>query len=93
MDGCNGASLFKPELELIQAHMTQGPLLRVEVGARALRVRSVLREDAWAHVHSTSAALCCWGKPATHTQPALRTGLMALAWRPSLCIFREQFLT
>ena len=27
------------ELELIQSHMTQKPLLRGEVGARALRVR------------------------------------------------------
>ena len=26
------------ELELIQTHMTQKPMLRVEVGARALRV-------------------------------------------------------
>jgi hypothetical protein len=35
-------SSFSPgselELELIQAHMTQKPMLRVEVGARALRV-------------------------------------------------------
>ena len=29
----------EPELELIQAHMAQKPVLRVEVGARALRVR------------------------------------------------------
>ena len=36
------------ELELIQAHMAQKPVLRVEVGARALRVRSVSREEAWA---------------------------------------------
>ncbi len=28
------------ELELIQTHMTQKPMLRVEVGARALRGRS-----------------------------------------------------
>ena len=35
-------------LELIQAHMAQKPVLRVEVGARALRVRSVSREEAWA---------------------------------------------
>ena len=35
------------ELELIQAHMAQKPVLRgeVEVGARALRVRSVPREE------------------------------------------------
>ena len=38
----------KLELELIQAHMAQKPMLRVEVGARALRVRSVSREEAWA---------------------------------------------
>ena len=36
------------EFELIQAHRTQKPVLRVEVGARALRVRSVSREEAWA---------------------------------------------
>jgi hypothetical protein len=36
------------ELELIQTHMAQKPVLLVEVGARALRVRSVSREEAWA---------------------------------------------
>jgi len=39
---------FSLELELIQSHMAQKPALRVEVGARALRVRSVSREEAWA---------------------------------------------
>ena len=34
------------ELELKQAHMAQKPVLRVEVGARALRVRSVSRGKA-----------------------------------------------
>ena len=34
------------ELELKQAHMAQKPVLRVEVGARALRVQSVSREEA-----------------------------------------------
>ena len=34
------------ELELIQTHKAQKPVLRVEVGARALRVRSVSREGA-----------------------------------------------
>jgi len=33
------------ELELIQAQMAQKPVLRGEVGARALRVRSVSREE------------------------------------------------
>jgi hypothetical protein len=37
-----------PVPELIQAHMAQKPVLRVEVGARALRVRLVLREEAYA---------------------------------------------
>jgi len=32
---------FELELELIQTNMAQKPVLRVEVGARALRVRSV----------------------------------------------------
>ena len=36
------------KLELVQAHMAQETMLRVEVGARALRVRSVSREEAWA---------------------------------------------
>ena len=40
-----------------------------------------------AHVHSARAAPCCWGKPAADTQPALRTGLMAPAWRPALYIW------
>jgi hypothetical protein len=31
------------ELELIQSHMAQKPMLRCEVGARALRVRSDVR--------------------------------------------------
>ena len=37
----------KPELEPTQAHMAQKPVLRVEVGARALLVQSVSREEAW----------------------------------------------
>jgi hypothetical protein len=36
------------ELELIQPHMAHKPMLRGEVGARALRVRSVSREEVWA---------------------------------------------
>ena len=40
-----------------------------------------------AHVHSTHAALCCWSKLAAHSQPALRTGLMAPALAScSICI-------
>ena len=34
------------ELELIQPHMAQMPMLRGELGARVLRVRSVSREKA-----------------------------------------------
>ena len=37
------AALNKLELELIQSHMAQKPMLRGEVGARALRVRSDVR--------------------------------------------------
>ena len=40
--------LCELELELIQSHMAQKPMLRGEVGARALRARSVSREEAWA---------------------------------------------
>ena len=36
------------ELELIESQMAQKPVLRGEVGVRALRVRSVSREGAWA---------------------------------------------
>ena len=36
------------ELELIQSHMAQKPVLRGEVGARALRDRLVSREEVWA---------------------------------------------
>ena len=36
------------ELELTQSHMAQETVLWGEVGARALRVRSVSREQAWA---------------------------------------------
>ena len=38
----------KLELELVQSHMAQKPALRDEAGARALRVRLVPREEAWA---------------------------------------------
>ena len=34
---------YELELELIQSHMAQKPMLRGEVGARALRVRSDVR--------------------------------------------------
>ena len=36
------------ELEAVQFQMAQKPVLRGEVGARALRVRSMSREEAWA---------------------------------------------
>ena len=49
------------ELELIQPHMALKPILRGEVGARALRVRSVSREEEWAppepHVDSLSVEI------------------------------------
>jgi hypothetical protein len=39
------------------------------------------------HVHSAHAALCCWSREhAAHSQPALRSGLMASIWRSALCI-------
>ena len=38
LGGSNHVAGFELELELIQTHMTQKPVLRVEVGARALRV-------------------------------------------------------
>ena len=36
------------KLEQVKSHMAQVPVLRVKVGARALRVRSVSKEGAWA---------------------------------------------
>ena len=41
-------SAVELELELIQTHMAQKPMPRGEVEARALRVRSVPREEEWA---------------------------------------------
>jgi len=38
-----------------------------------------------AHVHSPHAALFSWSRLPAHTKPALRTGVMAPAWR--LCIW------
>ena len=48
--------LIELELGLIHAQMAQKPVLRVEVGARALRVRSVSREKAWA----SAGVRCAW---------------------------------
>ena len=38
--------------------MAQKPVLRIEVGARALRVRSVSREEAWASAGVQGAWVC-----------------------------------
>ena len=46
-----------------------------------------IRILAPAHVHSAHAALFCWSKLAAHSEPTLRTGLMAPVWRPALCIW------
>jgi hypothetical protein len=43
----NGQLYRELELKLIQPQMAQKPVLRGEVGARALRVRSVSREVIW----------------------------------------------
>ena len=40
------------ELELIQSHMAQKPMLRGEVGARALRVRSDVRGHGTTSAHA-----------------------------------------
>jgi hypothetical protein len=49
------------ELELIQTNMAQKPMLKVEVGARALRVRPVSREEAWASAGVQGAWVSeCW---------------------------------
>ena len=44
----SGCSMLELELELIQFHMAQKAVLRGEVGARVLCVRSMSREEAWA---------------------------------------------
>ena len=53
------AKLCRPELELelIQSQMAQKPVLRGEVGARALRVRSVPREEVRAGAGARRAGL------------------------------------
>ena len=56
-------SSFSPgselELELIQAHMTQKPMLRVEVGARALRV--LIKKCGWTGRASAGVqGTCLW---------------------------------
>ena len=48
------------ELELIQSHMAQRPVLRGEVEARSLRVRSVSREEAWASASVQGAWVGGW---------------------------------
>ena len=45
------------------------------------------REMLICALHSAYAALFCWSKLTAHSQPALRTGLMAPAWCPALCIW------
>ena len=53
--GCRERGGVEFEIELIQSHMAQKPVLRGEVGARALRVRSVSREGAWASADEKGA--------------------------------------
>ena len=48
-------------------------------GGREMHMR------APAHVHPAHAAYC-WGKLVAYSQSALRSGLVAPAWHPSLCI-------
>ena len=45
---CGVRGPLELELEPIQSQMAQKPALRGEVGARALRVQSVPREEVWA---------------------------------------------
>ena len=44
--------LAELELELIQPQMAQKPMMRGKVGARALRVRPVSKEEVWAAVRA-----------------------------------------
>ena len=57
---CGVRSLLELELELIQSHMAQKPVLRGEVGARALRVRPVSREEAGASAGVQGAWVGGW---------------------------------
>ena len=61
MGGCLVWQRAPAKLELIQNHITQKPMLRVEVGARAMRV--LIKKRGWtgrasADVQGTS--LCVW---------------------------------
>ena len=58
------------------------------------RIEEILAENerkipirAPAHAHLAHAALICWSKLAAHSQPALRTGLMAPALAPCSMYF------
>ena len=76
------------ELELIQSHMAQKPVLRVEVGALALRVRSVSREGAWASASVQGA----WVKFLTHLATTSSQGTGRPARDPVLLRRTRQFL-
>jgi len=56
--------LIELELELKQFWMAQKPVLWGEVGARALRVRSVPREEAWASAGVQGALVSGCGREA-----------------------------
>ena len=62
--GSHGGSVL--ELELIQSHMAQKLVLRGEVGARALRVRSVPREGEAALLDMSNKWKEKEGEGATH---------------------------
>ena len=64
------------EFELIHTHVAQRPVLRVEVGARALRVRPVSREEAWASagVQCAWVSWCGWRACARGGPYSLRSG-------------------
>ena len=71
-------------LRLVALRGGHGKILATE-NVREMLIR------APAHVHSAHAALCCWSKLAAYSQPALRTGLMAPAWRPAIFILRVTY--
>ena len=71
---------FELELELIQSQMAQKPMLRSEVGARALRVRSVSRGEVWASAGMQGAWVSGCGCEAD--QGMLRSQRPSLLWCP-----------
>ena len=62
------------ELELIQTQMTQKPMLRTEVYARALRASQNRKEDSVAPIGGTSRIVSAQAKNIENQTPQITTG-------------------